>query len=135
MKTKNDTGISSVFYRVTQGEARLETLINQVNSTALPAAEKYAYQAFCCAMLAKSTSGMLQKGKYIQQYGVFIEKAMAIKNTCYEARLFRFLVEQKLEHVKFTSHIEQDRSFLQDQVNHVQDDYLKELTFKALENE
>ena len=135
MKTKSTTGISRTCYQVTQTGTGLDVLIDEINNTAMPAAEKYAYQAFCCAMLAKSASGLLQKGKYIQQYGTFIGKAITIDAACYEARLLRFLVENKLENVKFTSHMEMDRDYWLANVNSGQDQYLKEVTLKALENE
>lgn len=134
MKTESTT-ISRTFFQVTQNGTGLNVLIDEVNSTQLPAAEKYAYQAFCCAMLAKAASGLLQKGKYIQQYGTFINKAVAIDAACYEARLLRFLVENKLENVKFTSHAEADRDYLQAHVDSEQDQYLKAITLKALANE
>lgn len=134
MEIKNYSKVSNAFYRVVQAEAKIEDLISAIKSTPLPASEKYAYQAFCYAMMAKEAAGMLQKGKYIQQYGEFIGKSIVIDSNCYEARLMRFIVEKRLTEVDFVNHKQTDMEFLSANVAGVQDDCLKHITLKALSN-
>jgi hypothetical protein len=134
MELKNYSTVSNAFYKVVQAEAKIDELITAIKAATLPASEKYAYQAFCYAMMAREASGMLQKGKYIQQYGVFIGKSSGINNDCYEARLMRFIIEKKLSDVGFVSHTETDIEFLSTNVEAVQDDCLKHVTLKALSN-
>ena len=135
MEIKNYSKVSHSFYKVVQSNAKIEELIETIKANNLPASEKYAYQAFCYAMMAKEASSMIQKGKYIKQYGEFINKAMIIENNCYEARLLRYIVEKKLENVGFISHQEIDKEFLSVNINSLNDDCLKHITQKALENE
>jgi hypothetical protein len=134
MELKNYSTVSNAFYKVVQAEGKVEDLISAIKSTSLPASEKYAYQAFCYAMMAKEASGMLQKGKYIQQYGEFIGKSIVIDGNCYEARLMRFLVEKRLTEVDFVNHKQTDMEFLSANVADLQDDCLKHITLKALSN-
>jgi hypothetical protein len=134
MELKNYSTVSNAFYKVVQAEAKIDELITAIKTTSLPASEKYAYQAFCYAMMAKEASGMLQKGKYIQQYGEFIGKSIVINSDCYEARLMRFIVEKKLAEVNFVSHKQTDIEFLTTNVENIQDDCLKHVTLKALSN-
>lgn len=135
MEVKNFSKVSHSFYKVVHSEAKIEELIETIKANKLPKSERYAYQAFCYAMMAKEASSMIQKGKYIQQYGEFINKAMIIENDCYEARLFRFIVEKRLENVGFISHQQMDKEFLSVNMNLMNDDCLKHITQKALENE
>ena len=135
MEIKNYSQASHSLYRVTHSGAKIDELITVIPKAGLPLAEKYAYQAFCYAMLAKDSSSILQKGKYIQQYGEFINKAIVINENCYEARLLRFIVERKLENVKFVSHQEIDKNFLFANMDLLNDDCLKHITQKTLANE
>ncbi len=135
MEIRNYTKVSHSFYKVTQSNAKIEELIDAIKSTDLPASERYAYQAFCYAIMAKQASSIIQKGKYIMQYDEFINKAVAIKNECYEARLLRFMVEKKLEHVEFVSHQQADKEFLSKNIVLINDDCLKHITQNALANE
>lgn len=134
MEIKKYSTVSNSFYKVVHAEAKIEDLINAIKTADLAAPEKYAYQAFCYAMMAKEASGLIQKGKYIQQYGECIGKSIVIKNDCYEARLMRFIVEKKLEDVTFVSHKEMDMEFLSAHVATITDDCLKHITLKALAN-
>jgi hypothetical protein len=94
--------------------------------------QKYAYQGLCCALLAKEADKMLQKGEYIQAYSKYINKSLAMNTNCYEARLFRFLVEKGLSSVVFVSHFEEDKMFLTENIQKISDDFLIQLTHKSI---
>ncbi|HEU4552188.1 MAG TPA: hypothetical protein VFS25_05115 [Chitinophaga sp.] len=134
MEIKNYSTVSNSFYKVVHAEATIEELISAIKAADLSVPEKYAYQAFCYAMMAKEATGLLQKGKYIQQYGEFIGKSIVIKSDCYEARLMRFIVEKRLTEVEFVSHKQVDMEFLAANVSSIKDDCLKHITLKALAN-
>lgn len=135
MNTLDQTKLSAVFYQVVKNKSPLEDLIKEVKTDKNPPAQKYAYQAFCCAMLAKQSKSYLQKGKYIKQYAEFLTKSLMIDGQGIEARLIRLMIERKLENVKFTSHAEEDTVFLKDQLAGVTDENLKELIQNVTENE
>lgn len=64
MKTK----ITKIFSDVAHEKLNIDAFIMAIKECNLGAAPKYAYQAFCCALLAKQASALLQKGKYIKEY-------------------------------------------------------------------
>lgn len=127
MKTLKQNQVSELFYNVIKKEEQIDFLIKEIKKNNLDVPVKYAYQAFCCAILSKSSNSYLQKGKYIKQYGVFISKSIEANSNCIEARLIRFLIEQKLENVKFVNHMTEDLKFLKEHHNSVKDCKLKEI--------
>lgn len=94
--------------------------------------EKNAYQAFCCALLAKEAKNIMQKGQYIQEYNIFIQKSLYINYDCIVARLIRLMVETQLQDVNFTSHIDDDSHFLSENINTSSDEELIKLIIKIL---
>ena len=135
MKTIDQTKTTQVFYQVVKNQNSIKELIRAVKEDTAASSERYAYQAFCCAMLAKESKSYIQKGKYIKQYGQFISKALFIDEHCTPSRLIRLLIECKLEGVAFKSHIEEDTVFLLEQLDNITDEILKELIITATENE
>ncbi len=127
MKTLKQNKISELFYNVVKNKEKIAPLIEEIKNNNLDPSIKYAYQAFCCAMLAKNSDSYLQKGKYIKQYGLFITKSFEADSNCIEARLVRLLIEQKLENVKFINHTSEDSEFLTKNYESIEDDKLKEI--------
>lgn len=123
-----------IFYKVIQRERTIEDLITQVKKDKSLHADRYAFQAFCCAMLAKESKSYLQKGKYIKQYASFITKSLKIDKDCIIARLIRYMIESKLEQVQFTSHQEEDLEFLKQTAQTVEDQNLKQLILNTIQN-
>jgi len=123
-----------IFYKVIQRERTIEDLITQVKKDKSLHADRYAFQAFCCAMLAKESKSYLQKGKYIKQYASFITKALTIDSDCTIARLIRYMIESKLEQVQFTSHKEEDLEFLKEAAHTAEDQNLKQLILNTIQN-
>jgi hypothetical protein len=134
MKTQKQDVIDSFSKVVLHGEP-IELLINNIKNVRSESSIKYAFQAFCCAVLARQSNSMLQKGKYIQQYGEFINRAIRADHICFETRLIRFLVEKNLTNVQFESHQSIDRGFLNEQLAVIEDKGLIEITSKALSHE
>jgi hypothetical protein len=132
METLKQNITSESFYKVIKEEKSINSLIKEIKRNKLSPPQKFAYQAFCCAILSKNSDSYLQKGKYIKQYGLFISKSFEMDSNCIEARLIRFLIEQKLENVKFISHIVEDLRFLKEKYDSVDDDNLKEIIYKAI---
>lgn len=89
-----------------------------------------AYQAYCCAALAKESKRTLQKIQYIKEYNTLIQQSLYIDKECLTARIIRFLVEKNLTNVKFTSHQDEDRQFLYEHSS--DDEDYKELIEKML---
>ena len=54
---------------------------------------------------------------------------------CYEARLIRFIIEKNLTNVQFESHQDQDKAFLEDKLNFLDNQVLLNITAKALRND
>jgi hypothetical protein len=129
------TQITKSFSDVAHEKLNLDAFIMAVKEYNLSAAPKYAYQAFCCALLAKQANALLQKGKYIKEYAAFMQKALLIDINCIEARLIRLMVEKKLENVSFTSFAQEDILFLSNQLPSVEDNYIRELILKAISND
>jgi hypothetical protein len=129
------TQITKIFSEVAHEKLNIDAFIKAIKECNLGAAPKYAYQAFCCALLAKHARALFQKGKYIKEYAAFINKALLIDANCIEARLIRLLVEKKLEDVSFNSFAREDALFLTNQVSFVEDKYIKELILKAISND
>tara|TARA_B110000908_G_scaffold156773_1_gene196238 strand:+ start:672 stop:1070 length:399 start_codon:yes stop_codon:yes gene_type:complete len=127
MKTLKQNKISELFYRVIKKEEQIDSLVKEIKKNNLNSSVKYAYKAFCCAMLSKNSDSYLQKGKYIKQYGLFITKSFEANSNCIEARLIRLLIEQKLENVKFVNHTSEDLNFLNENYDSVEDNKLKEI--------
>ncbi len=127
MKTLRQNKSSEIFYNVIKKEEQVDALIKVIKKDDLNPSAKGAYQAFCCAMLAKNSKNYVQKGKYIKQYGLLIAKAFMADPKCIEARIVRLLIEQKMENVKFVNHTAEDLKFLIENYNSVEDIKLKEI--------
>jgi len=127
MRTLKNSKASEIFYGAVKKDKSIDLLIKEVKKGDLDSSTKYAYQAFCCAILAKESTSYLQKGKYIKQYGQFITKSLENNSNSIEGRLVRLLIEQNLENVKFVSHTKEDTEFLKANVNNVEDSNIKEL--------
>lgn len=82
MKTLKQNKSSEIFYNVIKEDEQFDTLIKIIKKDDLNPSAKGAYQAFCCAMLAKNSKNYLQKGKYIKQYGLLIEKSFMADSEC-----------------------------------------------------
>jgi len=132
MKTSRQENVSDIFYKVVKNEEPIESLIKEVKKSNSLLPEKYAYQAFCCAILARKSNNYILKGKYIKQYSMFMSKSLVTDKECIIAKLIRFLIESNLKDVKFTSHIKDDLSFLKDKIDFVKNDNLKQLIINAL---
>ncbi|EGJ72494.1 hypothetical protein Bcop_2340 [Bacteroides coprosuis DSM 18011] len=134
----NINQITLIFSEIANNTKPVSVLIEILNNDTdqIQANEKYAYQAFCCALLARNERiNWLQKGQYIQEYDSYIRKSISINPESILARLIRLMVEEKLENVKFIDHIEIDRVFLHENKNLAVDVYLKELIIKTLGHE
>jgi hypothetical protein len=136
MKTKIlNTSITNLFYEVAHEKENINVFVDAIKVNSISAATKYAYQSFCCALLAKQATGLLQKGKYIKEYGFFIQKAFLIDDNCLEAHLIRLMVEKRLEKVSFTSFANEDIQFLTGKLPSIEDQSIRELILKAISNE
>jgi len=119
MKIKSQT-LSNLLTEILDQNKKVDSLINMLkNDTTIEEDKKYAYQAFCCAILARQAEKMLQKGEYIQAYYKYICNALAINENCFEARLFRFIIEKSLTKVEFVSHHEEDKQFLRATIENI----------------
>lgn len=118
---KENTKISKVFLDVIKNEVSVDILINEIKENKIAENDKYAYQAFCCAFLAKRAKRFLQKGEYIKQYGNYISKSFHLTPNSYLSVLIRNMVETKLENVKFKSHVQEDLEFLRSNLNSQKD--------------
>ncbi len=127
---KND--IPEVFFKLVNKEGTLDSLIKELKKEVLNPCEMYACQAFCCAVLAKNSTNYLNKRKYIKQYDIFISRAFNENPYSIEARLIRFMVEQKLKNVEFVEHILEDLNFLKKQYGLIEDMRLKEVIYKIV---
>ena len=132
MKTLDHNKISELFYKVIKEEKSINSLIQEIKKGKLNLSQKYAYQAFCCAVLSKNSSSYLQKGKYIKQYGLFISKSIEIDSNCVEARLIRFLIEKKLKNVKFIDHTSEDLKFLNQIFKSIEDVNIREIVLNII---
>ncbi len=133
-QNKND--IPEIFFKLVNKEKALDSLIEELKKEPLNPCEKYAYQAFCCAMISKNSTNYLKKVKYIKQYGVFIARAFNENSYSIETRLIRLMVERNLKNVEFVEHISEDLKFLKEQYNLIEDVKLKEVIYKiVLQNE
>ncbi len=128
------TNISSIFLDVVKNEKCINNLILEVKKNReISNSEKYAYQAFCCAVLAKGSKSFLQKGEYIKKYGVYISKAVQLDKECYLSILIRNMVEEKLgDKVNYMSHQAEDTTFLENNINNQVDSSLREITIMHL---
>lgn len=133
METKTQT-LNNLLIDVLNKNEKVDVLISLLKSNAnIAEDEKYAYQALCCALLARDTDKMLQKGEFIQAYYKYICQSLAINSNCYTGRLFRFIVEKSLTNVDFVNHNEEDKIFLEQNYATINDTHLIELTNKTLE--
>lgn len=91
--------IQSVFYQVANETKPVSFFIDILTKEEweIPQDEKSAYQAFCCALLARNEKKLMQKGQYIKEYDLFIQKSFSINPDCIVGRLIRMMVEKKLE--------------------------------------
>lgn len=110
----------------------IHVLINKNTDDKIEDGEKNAYQAFCCALLAKQAKSLMQKGQYIKEYNQFIQRSLLINPNCVISRLIRLMVEKRLENVRFVSHIEEDSLFLSGRVRTVCEEEIKRLINKTL---
>ena len=117
---KNDISVQKMIY--TLSEKNVSDYLKQEDIT--------AYQAYCCAALAKESKRTLQKIQYIKEYNTLIQQSLYIDKECLTARIIRFLVEKNLTNVKFTSHQDEDRQFLYEHSS--DDEDYKELIEKML---
>ncbi len=133
----NINQITLIFSEIANNTKPVSILIEILNNDTdqIQTSEKYAYQAFCCALLARNEKKWLQKGQYIKEYDSYIRKSISINPESILARLIRLMVEEKLENVKFTDHIDIDRVFLHENKDLAVDIYLKELIIKTLGHE
>lgn len=128
--------ISVIFSEVAQKKISVSILINALITNegceGLEQSTRFAFQAFCCAMLAKEAKGLMQKAQYIKEYWEFIQQSLQINSDSIEGHLVRLMVEKQLENVNFISHIEEDSSFLLSVVDNIRDLTIKELIEKVL---
>ncbi len=134
MITQNRLKVSKLFYDYIRNNQTIDSLVQELLEGELLLSEKYAYQAFCCAILSKNSTGYLEKGKFIKQYGSFISKSLEIEPNLIEARLIRYLIESNLENVQFTDHRGEDLEFLKDNGTGISDPYLKEIIHTVIQN-
>jgi DNA phosphorothioation-dependent restriction protein DptG len=69
--------IKTIFLEVAHNKRSVSDLINVLTdknvANNIGEDERNAYQAFCCALLAKEAKHVMQKGQYIQEYNLFIQ--------------------------------------------------------------
>lgn len=133
--TTRQLNIIDCFSKVVLHGEPIELLINELKQQQSTSSLKYAFQAFCCAVLSRQSNSMLQKGKYIQQYAEFINKAIVMDELCFETRLIRFLIEKNLTNVQFENHQSVDKKFLSLKISVIENLALVEIASKALSNE
>mgnify|MGYP005788177273 CR=1 FL=1 len=128
--------ISVIFSEVAQKKISVSILINALTANegceGLEQSRRFAFQAFCCAILAKEAKGLMQKAQYIREYWEFIQQSLQISPESVEGHLVRLMVEKQLENVNFVSHVQEDSNFLLGIVSNIQDIAIKELIEKVL---
>lgn len=128
--------IKTLFLEVAHDKKPVPDLINALTdknvADNIGEDERNAYQAFCCALLAKQVKNIMQKGQYIQEYALFIQKSLFVNPDCIISRLIRLMVEKQLQNVNFTNHINEDSQFISERTNTLTDEGLKELINEIL---
>lgn len=111
----NKEKFSDTLLKVANKKEKVDILIDKLLSSeadALNPADKFALQAFCCAMMADNTKNFLQTKQYISECCEYLNKAFAIDSHSYVCHLIRILIEKKMHDATFTSHIDEDADFL-----------------------
>lgn len=127
---------SDTLLKVANKEEKVDTLINKLLSSEadeMNPADKFAMQAFCCAMMADSAKSFMQIKQYISECCEYLNKAFAIDSHSYVCHLIRILIEKNMHDATFTSHIDEDVDFLSSYQLEVENGY-KQLADYALGN-
>lgn len=128
--------LSNIFLEVAQKRMPVSKLIEGLldieGYEQLDQSTRLAYQAFCCALLAKEDRKLMQKAQYVNEYWEFIHQALLIDGNSTIGHLIRLMVEKQLDNVNFESHIQADLAFMMNVVNDIQDTALKELIEKVI---
>ena len=141
MQNKNSIGMEKIkqtFLSLVRGNVPVNKMIpllvgQNAGGTSAESSDKkeiLAYQAYCCALMARDAKSRLQQIQYVKEYNALIQHSLYLDSQGISARLVRFLIEKNLKNVIFVSHADEDRQFL---TEHAADDKdMEELIEKIL---
>lgn len=135
MQNKNSIGMEKIkqtFLSLVRGNVPVNKMIPLLvgQNAGGDKKEILAYQAYCCALMARDAKSRLQQIQYVKEYNTLIQHSLYLDSQGLSARLVRFLIEKNLKNVIFVSHADEDRQFL---TEHAADDKdMEELIEKIL---
>lgn len=135
MQNKNSIGMEKIkqtFLSLVRGNVPVNKMIPLLvgQNAGRDKKEILAYQAYCCALMARDAKSRLQQIQYVKEYNTLIQHSLYLDSQGISARLVRFLIEKNLKNVIFVSHADEDRQFL---TEHAADDKdMEELIEKIL---
>lgn len=135
MQNKNSIGMEKIkqtFLSLVRGNVPVNKMIPLLvgQNAGSDKKEILAYQAYCCALMARDAKSRLQQIQYVKEYNTLIQHSLYLDSQGISARLVRFLIEKNLKNVIFVSHADEDRQFL---TEHAADDKdMEELIEKIL---